>query len=61
MSALCELSSGLMTGYDLSSVRLAMFGGSSPRKGEVKQLLEKLPTLQRIIQCIYSYNLYNNF
>ena len=52
-----DMAHGLDGGYDFSSVREFLFGGSSPRRGEVKQIVERLPTLQKIIQSMYFLNM----
>ena len=53
MNTLMVLSCGLDAGYDLSSMRVLIFGGSTPRKDEVREIQERLPTLKIIIQCAY--------
>ena len=52
MGTVLELSKGLDSGYDFSSVRDFLFGGGAPRAGEVENLQERMPTLQNIMQCM---------
>ena len=52
MGTVLELSCGLDCGYDFSSVRDFIFGGGAPRKGEVDNLQERMPTMQNIVQCM---------
>ena len=53
MSTVQELSSGLEDDYDFSSLRVFVFGGSTPRKDEMRKMQDSLPTLQIITQCMY--------
>ena len=53
MHTVRDLLCGLDSGYDFSNLRFVIFGGSSQRKGEVRKLQERLPTLKEIIQSMY--------